>query len=396
VTSVSSPQLPNDRLDLLYRLSQTFNSSLDLDEVLNKVMDEVIAATRAERGFVMLRHPDGTLAFRVARGMDRTAIDQPDFQISRSVAEQVARQGEPMLTSDARRDERFSMRQSVVSLGLRAILCVPVKVKDTVTGIIYVDSRLQAGIFTLADRELLAAIASTAAIAIDNARLYELAVEKGRMERELQVARELQSSLITCETPSMPGWDFSAQWRPAREVAGDFCDFIPLDEERLGVVIADVSDKGMPAALFMALTRSVLRASVDRSPSPADGVAHANHLISADSTGGMFVTLFYGLLSPASAQFTYVNAGHNPPLLYRAAPDSLSHLTRTGMALGVVADAPFEECTLHLRPGDFLFLYTDGVTDATNSQGQRFGVERLQHLILEHRRAHAAAIIASL
>ena len=152
----------------------------------------------------------------------------------------------------------------------------------------------------------------------------------------------------------------------------------------------------MPAALFMALTRSILRASVDRSLSPADGVAHANRLISADSTGGMFVTLFYGLLSPASAQFTYVNAGHTPPLLYRAAPDSLSHLTRTGMALGVVADTPFEECTLRLGPGDFLFLYTDGVTDATNPQGQRFGVERLQHLILEHRRARAAAIIASL
>ncbi len=395
--TITNPSQPSsERLALLCRLSQTFNSSLDLDEVLNRVMDEVIAATRAERGFVMLHEADGRLAFRVARGMDQDTIDHPQFQISRSVVERVAREGQPVLTSDAQSDDRFSMRQSVKVLGLRSILCVPLKIKDEVSGVVYVDNRLRVGIFTPADLELLTAIASSAAIAIENARLYQVAVEKGRMERELQVAREVQASFLPRETPQVPGWEFVARWQPAREVAGDYYDFIPLDGEQLGLVIADVSDKGMPAALFMALTRSIVRASVGRAPSPADGIAHANRLICADSTRGMFVTLFYALLNPATGEITYVNAGHNPPLLCRADQDQLTQLARTGMALGVVEDAPFEQHTLRLNPGDFILLYTDGVTDVTNAHEQDFGMERLQRVILDHRHAPAADVMAAL
>jgi len=396
MTIADSSRPSDDHLTLLYRLSHTFNSSLDLDEVLNRVMDEVIAATRAERGFVMLHEADRRLVFRVARGMDRSTIDDPQFQVSRSVVEWVAREGQPILTSDAQRDDRFSMRRSVKALGLRSILCVPLKIKDKVSGVVYVDNRLQVGIFTPADLELLTSIASSAAIAIENARLFQVAVEKGRMERELQVAYEVQASLLPREMPQIPGWEFAARWQPAREVAGDYYDFIPGDEGQLGLVIADVSDKGMPAALFMALTRSIVRASVDRAPSPADGIAHANRLICADSTGGMFVTLFYVLLNPEAGEITYVNAGHNPPLLYRAEQDELTQLARTGMALGVIEDTPFEQRTLHLNPGDFLLLYTDGVTDATDAHGQGFGMERLQHMIVDHSLLPAADIVVAL
>jgi sigma-B regulation protein RsbU (phosphoserine phosphatase) len=400
MTIMDFSQPSGDRLALLYRLSQTFNSSLDLDEVLNRVMDEVIAATRAERGFVMLREADGRLNFRVARGMDQETIDDPQFQVSRSVVEQVAREGGAVLTSDAQADDRFSMRRSVMSLGLRSILCVPLRIKEEVSGVVYVDNRLQAGIFFQADLELVTAIASSAAIAIENARLYQVAVEKGRMERELQMAREVQASLLPRETPQVSGWEFAACWQPAREVAGDFYDYIPLDGGQIGLVIADVSDKGMPAALFMALTRSIVRASVGRAPSPADGIAHANRLICADSTSGMFVTLFYALLDPASGEFTYVNAGHNPPLLCKqsdcADRSGPTQLARTGMVLGVLEDAPFEQHTLHLDPGDLVLLYTDGVTEAMDAQEQEFGMERLQRVLLGQRDAPAAGVVATL
>jgi GAF domain-containing protein len=172
----------------------------DLDEVLNKVMDEVITATRAERGFVMLYDAGEQLAFQVARGLDQRTIEDPRFQVSRSIIEKVAREGKPILTSDAQSDNRFSMRESVVILGLRSILCVPLKSKEAVLGIVYVDNRLQACIFTQADLELLTAIAASASAAIENARLYQVAVEKGRMERELQMARRVQTSLL----PSTP------------------------------------------------------------------------------------------------------------------------------------------------------------------------------------------------
>lgn len=379
MTTDHSPQPSGERLALLYRLSQTFNSSLDLDEVLNRVMDEVITIMQAERGFVMLREEDGRLTFRVARGMDRNTIDEPEFQVSRGVVERVAREGQPILTSDAQSDDRFSMRESVLSLKLRAILCVPMHTKDRISGVIYVDNRLQAGIFTAEDRDLLTAIASSAAIAIENARLYQVAVEKGRLERELQMAYDVQAGLLPRQVPQFPGWEFAAKWQPAREVAGDYYDFIPLNEDQLGVVIADVSDKGMPAALFMTLTRSIIRASTQLTGSPAQGIAHANRLLCADATRGMFVTLFYALLHP-SGRITYVNAGHNPPLLYRNGEEEPTALTRTGMALGVEVDTLYEQRSVQLAPEDYVLLYTDGVVDATDSDFQSFGLGRLQNV----------------
>jgi len=228
------------------------------------------------------------------------------------------------------------------------------------------------------------------------AQVVQLAVEKGRLDHELQMAHEVQASFLPRETPQIPGWEFVARWRPAREVAGDYYDFIPGDRGQLGLVIADVTDKGMPAALFMVLTRSIVRASVTSTPSPAEGITRANRLLCADSYGGMFVTLFYALLDPATGEVAYVNAGHNPPLLCRADHEQLTKLGRTGMALGVIADASFEQRTVHLHPGDFIVFYTDGVTEATDAQEREFGMERLQRVILDHRGAPAADIVAAL
>jgi sigma-B regulation protein RsbU (phosphoserine phosphatase) len=146
----------------------------------------------------------------------------------------------------------------------------------------------------------------------------------------------------------------------------------------------------------MALTRSTVRASVGHTSSPADGIAHANRLICADASGGMFVTLVYALLDPQAGEITYVNAGHNPPLLYRAEQDRLVALARTGMAIGVVADSAFEQRTVQLNHGDFILLYTDGVTDATDAQEQEFGEERLQRLILDQRHAPVADVVTTL
>jgi sigma-B regulation protein RsbU (phosphoserine phosphatase) len=376
-------QLSEDRLALLYRISQTFNSSLDLGEVLSRVMDEVIAATRAERGFVMLGEANGALSFKVARGLDQQVVDAPEFQVSRGIVERVAREGQPLLTSDAQTDAWLRGRASVMALGLRAILCVPLQIKGQIIGVVYVDNRIQAGVFSRADLDLLEAIASSAAVAIENARLYQLAVEKGRLERELQLAREVQISLLPRETPHLPGWEFAAHWQPARTVAGDFYDFIPLDEDTLGLVIADVSDKGMAAALFMALSRSVVRASLAHR-APAEGIAYANRLITADSSNSMFVTLFYAQLCAASDELAYVNAGHNAPWLYRAGSGELVSLGRTGIPLGLDDATPFAQKAERLQAGDCLVFYTDGVTDALNAAGQEFGVERVQAVLREH------------
>ena len=385
-----------DRLATLYRISQTFSSSLELDDVLNLVMDEVISITRAERGFLMLREPNGELAFRVARGFDRTTIESPEFEVSRGLVDRVAREGKPILTSDAQSDEWLGQRKSVRGLRLRAVLGVPLQLKGICNGVIYVDNRLQTGIFSKEDIELLEGIASSAAIAIENARLYQVAIEKGRLERELQVAREVQSKLIPQKTPQIDGWEFSAWWQPARQVSGDFYDFIPLNETHLGIVIADVTDKGMPAALFMADSRSLTRASVSIPTQPANAIASANRLICADSANGMFVSLFYGKLDIESGNLTYVNAGHNPPYLYQAETETFSEFERTGLVLGIESEAEFKEQAVQLKQGDFILLYTDGVTEATNTEQDLYGKDRLLQLLYNHRKSSVNEVQAAL
>jgi len=279
------------------------------------------------------------------------------------------------------------------------VLCVPLELKSNILGVIYVDNRLQAGIFTPADQELLVAIASNAAIAIENARLYELAVEKGRLEREMQMAFQVQSSLLPKIIPQIPGWELAARWLPARQVSGDFYDFPSTSPRRLDVLIADVSDKGMPAALFMALTRTILRASLAQARSPRAGIERANRLIYADSADSMFVTLFYAQIDPRRGEVAYVNAGHNPPLAYHCGlPEGarVHKLSRTGMALGVMPENIYPQQSISLNPGDFIILYTDGVVDAESPQGEPFGFERLQEVILEGCARPVGQIISSL
>lgn len=391
-----APQPSGERLELLYRLSQAFNSTLDLDEVLNRVMDEVIATMHAERGFVMLVDSDGKTTFRAARGLEQKTLEDPQFQVSRSVIEKVLHEGQPILTSDAMADERFNMRKSIMAMGLRAILCVPLKNKDAILGVIYVDNRLRAGIFQRDDLSLLASIADSAAIAIENARLYRVAIEQGRLERELQMARKVQSSLLPHELPQIPGWQFAARWQPAREVGGDYYDFIPLRDQRLGVLIADVTDKGMPAALFMAATRNFVRTSADGADSPADCITRVNRLLQAESNDAMYVSMFYALLDLATGELTYVNAGHNPPLYLPAGADRAVELEHTGMWLGVDENSKFEQRTITLQPGDFLLLYTDGVTDAINAASEEFGLERAKEVVYRQRAASPEAISEAL
>ncbi len=394
MTPKDDPQLTTDRLSLVYEISQTFNSSLDIEEVLDKVIDGVITATNAERGFVMLREEDGSLVFKTARGIDQTTIEKPEFEISRSVVAKVAESGEALLCSDAQSDLSSSI--SVVNLNLRSILCTPLIHKDNTLGVVYVDNRIQKNIFGQDDLNLLNSIASNAAIAIENARLYQVAIEKGRMEKELQVANKVQSSLIPQEVPDIPGWEFAAYWVPAREVAGDFYDFIYRKNNHTGMVIADVVDKGMAAALFMAYSRSVLRANFSQDSSPKKAITDTNHTIATDSAYGMFLTLTYLEVAQDSNELTYVNAGHNPPLLFHKRKNKPTPLTRTGMLIGVDETAAYEQELLQLETGDFIVFFTDGVTEAINAMDEEYGDERLQTTIRNNKKESAEKILAAI
>lgn len=388
-----APSQHPEYLATLYEVTRTLNSSLNLDEVLRNVMDRVIEVTRAERGFLMLRDTaSNELVMKVARGMDRDALTSPEFQVSTTIIQRVEQTREALLTDNAQFDERFTRGESIMILGLRSILCVPILVKTRMIGLIYVDNRLQVGLFDEGHLALLTAFASQAGSAIDNARLYEIAVEKGRLENELQMAHTIQRGLLPKTLPAFPGYDIAADWRSARQVAGDFYDWFALPDNRLGVVIGDVSDKGAPAAIFMAVARSLIRSSALTAATPEAALQHTNRLILQDSQSDMFVTAYYAILQPDGA-ITGVSAGHNRPLLYRAAQATWEFLPRGGRALGWFDDLPVHAVERQMQRGDILVLYTDGLTEAENLQGEPYGDMRLVDTVRRAASQPAAEIL---
>ncbi len=198
------------------------------------------------------------------------------------------------------------------------------------------------------------------------------------LQNELNIASQMQQSILPAQFPRGPDFQVYASMTPARNVGGDFYDIVHLEDNRIGVAIADVSDKGVPAALYMMSSRTLLKGAAIGCESPSQVLDEVNSLLQDDSDTGMFVTLFYGIYDPATNEFTYANGGHNPPLIVHADGSSTVLAMTGGVALGVVPSIQYEQTTVALSPGDTILLYTDGITDATNEEGEFFGLERLQ------------------
>lgn len=386
-------KIDHEHLLTLYEITRTMTSTLDFDEVLNLVMESMMQVTRAQRGFLMIADDHtNKLRIHVARSMEG---DPAEESYSTTIVNEVVASRQPLLTNNAQFDTRYKAGQSIIMKGLRAILCAPMMAQDRLVGVVYVDTSIRTGSFGESDLFLLSAVAGQAAVAIENARLYRVAVEKGRMERELQMTREIQESLLPRRMPQLPGYEVAVQWRSAREVAGDFYDMFPLDDGTMGFVIADVSDKGAPAALFMASARSLIRSHALSGYSPVETLSRTNDLIVADSSDGTFVTVYYSLFA-VGGRAIHVNGGHNPPLFYRNARAQVSALPRGGRALGWFLNNPLKPVEYQLEPGDVIVYYTDGLTDAENEAGESFGEARLAQAFRECACNSAAAILGYL
>jgi sigma-B regulation protein RsbU (phosphoserine phosphatase) len=243
--------------------------------------------------------------------------------------------------------------------------------------------------------QLLDMLGSQLAQTLERERLHQEALERRSLERELELARDIQASFLPRGCPRIPGYDIAAYYSPARHVGGDFYDFIEMagDDIQLGLLIADVTDKGVPAALFMALSRTLLRANAIDGKPPATVLEQTNRLILADSHAGLFVTCFYAVLHAASGTLTFANGGHNYPLLYRQASGELRVLRAQGIVLGIVPEPHFEQSHETLVSGDVVLFYTDGVTEAMNSQHDLFGEDRLEAVLRQHHQRPAHEII---
>ncbi len=391
VDSGGLQQINPEHLLTLYEITTTMNSSLDFEDVLNTVMDAVMQVTKAQRGVLMIAGDDTSeLHVQVARGVEDGDIEGA---YSRTIVNEVVTNRQSLLTNNAQLDERYKAGESIILRGLRAIMCVPMIVKNgRLVGVIYCDTALRFGVFTESDHRLLDVVAGQAGIAIENARLYRVAVEKGRLDRELQMAREIQESLLPRRIPDLTGYEVAPRWRSAREVAGDFYDLFDLGGDAMGVVIADVSDKGAPAALFMASARSTIRSHAFAGFSALDTLARTNTLMLDDGEGTMFVTVYYSVLQRGGLT-SHINAGHNPPLHYQSASHHIETLPIGGRPIGWFADNPLRATEIQLVAGDILVYYTDGLTDAENIAGEAYGVERLAAVLLSAKDLSAAEIL---
>jgi sigma-B regulation protein RsbU (phosphoserine phosphatase) len=392
--AVPSANLTPEHLMTLYRVSMWINSTLDFDTALNNVMDAIMEVTKAQRGFLMLLdETENTLRVLVARGIDGSDIESEGY--STTIVGRVVETRETLLTNNAEFDSRFSAGHSIIMRGLRAILCAPMLVGDRLIGVVYVDTSMKAGLFRPDDMALLDAVSGLAARAIENARLYLVAREKGRLEHELHMASQIQRSLLPQQMPVTTAYEIAPHWEAAREVAGDFYDAFELGDGAFGTVIADVSDKGAPAALFMAVTRTLMRSHAKAGLSPSETVRRTNDLLVSDAEdSGMFVTVYYSYFRP-DGHVTHVNAGHNPPVLCRA-NRQVSFLGTGGRALGWFPNNPVAESNMKLNPGDVIVYYTDGLTDAENSSGEPFGEAKLAQSVKRHASKDAAAIRAGI
>jgi serine phosphatase RsbU (regulator of sigma subunit) len=256
------------------------------------------------------------------------------------------------------------------------LFAVPIAVKDDLYGVMIIEEAAGGLRFRARRLEIITGIAQQAALAIQNDLLQKEMVVRERLETEVQLARQIQKTFLPETLPTYENWELAARWKTARQVGGDFYDVFELPDNRLGLFIADVADKGVPAALFMALTRTLVRAAVLEHASPADALRRVNELLIPDTKQGMFVTAVYAVLDMNNDQLTYVNAGHNPPLWIKNT-GGIERLTRTAIALGAFIGHGVEERTIQLETGDHLFLYTDGLTESFNTEGEFYGEERL-------------------
>jgi sigma-B regulation protein RsbU (phosphoserine phosphatase) len=371
----------------LQQVAQAFISSTDLSDNISKIARLTALLAGVDRCMIFLWEQDhGEFVAYQAHGLDKEGIQtfldlrfKPgDFPL---LDEVMGRQDYIALENA---EGSGLIPQSLLNrFDIQSVLAVPLICKAEMLGAFLVDSAECATRFSPARISIVEGIAHQTAIAVENARLYEAVLAQERMTQELRLASEIQASFLPESCPLLPGWEIAADWRAAREVGGDFYDFIPLGRDRLGLVIADVSDKGVPAALFMSLSRTLVRASAVDIHSPAKVLQHVNELIMADARSGMFVTIFYGVLDRGTGRLTYASAGHNPPVWWRRAESQMTTLTAKGVVVGVAEDIVLEERQVGLEPGDILVLYTDGVTEPINAQVEEFGEERLMQTIAE-------------
>ncbi|MBI4547490.1 MAG: SpoIIE family protein phosphatase [Ignavibacteriae bacterium] len=379
------------KLERLIEAAKIVNSTLDLDRLLKIILDTALKIVDGDRGTVyVVDEQKQELWSKVLEGSQRVKIRLP---IGKGIAGYVAATGDTLNIPDAYLDPRFNPDvDKKTGYRTKTILCMPMRTKEgRIIGVLQLLNK-QKGIFTQDDESFIAALSVHAAIAIENARLYEEEKTLHRMREEVRLAAEIQLNLLPKTVPTLTGYDLAGTSIPAQIVGGDYFDFIPINSQQWAICIGDVSGKGLPASLLMANLQATLRGQTLLSSSPKDCILRSNKLLYHSTRDDKFVTLFYGILDIQNHQFRFCNAGHDNPFFFPL-QGNVSRLRTGGIVLGILEHFPFEESMITFQPGDLLVMYSDGISEAMNDKQELFSEESLAEVASHCHHSTAAEII---
>lgn len=363
-------------LTAVYGVAMMLADARDLQQVLQRTVQVVAEVMETKAASIRLYDAEkNELLIKAVFNLSPAYLNKGPIHLPRAVIDRIALSEEGFeYIADMATDTRVQYPQESVREGIVSMLSAGMRYKGKPIGVLRVYTEREQA-FSPLKIDLLKAVAAQAAAAIENARLLDESLQAAALEKQVRLAADVQQRMIPQEPPRVPGLDLASVYVPCYELGGDFFDFIPLEQDNLGLAIADVSGKGVPASLIMASVRAFLRAQVDNVYYLYEVVHRINLMLCRDTQLGEFVTLFYGVLDARNLRFTYCNAGHPPALLLREG--KVTELFGDNLVLGVTADEPYKQFLIQLSKGDSLLFYTDGLTDAMNFNQERFGRQRL-------------------
>jgi sigma-B regulation protein RsbU (phosphoserine phosphatase) len=401
-TQSAAPQL--EHLNLLLQMAQTLYRSPKLETVLTALVDSALSITGADRGLLFLRGADGELHLRTARAQEGIALDPLPEDYSKDVLQMVAETGREQMVLEEASTGRATNETVTIQGGVRGVVAVPLQ-KFPVTdargesiagvapeqlGVLYLDSRSGATSLTGLDRQVLQTLAVEGANVIENARLVRLTREQERVQHDLELARNIQQDLLPKELPASSFFDVHAFTVPTSSVGGDYYDAVALPDDRYGFVVADVSGKGLPAAILSANLQGAFAAVAATDMELTETFSRINDFLRLRSGAAMYATMFYGVISPGG-DFNFVNAGHAYPIVVHSNCD-METLETSNFPLGLFPGVKFEAGKTHLKAGDVVLLFSDGVTEAQNFKNELFGESRLSDVACECANLPAAGV----
>lgn len=383
-----------DKLRMLLDITKKISLSLDLDEVLELVMDTLDSLIHYDAAGIYLIEHDKTgqnpyiFKSKKLRGYEISFdLIEPRLKIGEGFIGYVAQTGESIVCPDVSKDSRYFPARSRT----RSEMVAPIVSNNEVIGVFDLECD-ELNAYDEDDLSVLQLLASQVAIIIEKVKLHEQLLEKKRLEAQIEIARQVQLELLPEDDPKLKGFDISAYIFPAEEVSGDYYDWVKIFDDQIGIIIADAAGKGIPAALLMAFLRASLRAGMQIGYAPHVALAKVSNLLWDSVEDNQFITAIYGILDDTNKTLVFSNAGHNPPLLVKENGD-FKLIEYGDMPLGVFRNMRYHQHFLRFDRGDLLVLYTDGIIEATNQEGEEFGLERFIAKVIEGRKLSAKELI---